>query len=353
VSNKDAIRVENSAWPSQGLETIDHCPVCGSTQQELLYEGQKDITFFCAPGNWNMQMCMKCGSAYLNDRPSVITIHLAYQNYYTHKQTERLPAEDLRGLRWFKRVLANGYKNWSFNTNLQPSSPLGVPLAYLMPVYRAILDRQFRHLPDHYIGSCLLDVGFGDGSFLENAKSIGWDVMGLDPDIETVNNARDRGLNVKQGSLDTLVGMDDHFDVITLCQVLEHMHDPIASLRACYRLLKPGGQIWIETPNINSIGHSRFKANWRGLEIPRHLVIFSHESLHEALHEVGFSRIKDLSQPSPCDGVYTHSQRIKEGRDPYIDSDISLLLRIKIQIDKIKEFVCTSRREFIAVKAFK
>ena len=300
-----------------------------------------------------MQMCVTCGSAYLNDRPSIGTIYLAYQNYYTHKQTERLPAENLQGLRWFKRVLANGYKNWSFDTNLQPSSLLGVPVAFLMPVYRAILDRQFRHLPDHSIGACLLDVGFGDGSFLENAKSIGWDVMGLDPDIETVNNARERGLNVKLGSLEALVGMDGRFDVITLCQVLEHMHDPIASLQACHRLLKPGGQIWIETPNINSIGHSRFQANWRGLEIPRHLVIFSHGSLHAALHKVGFSQIQDLPQPSPCDGIYMHSQRIKEGLDPYIDSDISLKLHITILVDKLREFICTSRREFIAVKAFK
>lgn len=349
----DELSQAASSWPVDGIESVDSCPVCADKERRVLHNVLRDRIFFCAPGEWTLHECLGCGSAFLDPRPTPETIHLAYQNYYTHQQSERLPPENLHGVRWMQRVLANGYKNWRFGTNLQPSSILGVPVAFLMPANRATLNRQFRHLPPLATRGCLLDVGFGDGSFLENAKSVGWDVVGVDPDLETVKNARQRGLNVYHGSLETLVDMKNHFDVITMSHVIEHMHDPMASLRACYRLLKPGGQIWLDTPNIKSLGHSHFQENWRGLEPPRHLVLFNSKSLRAALLEVGFSGVKYLPQPSPCDGVYTLSQRIKDGLDPHIDAPITLKLRIEIAMTKFVEMLFKSRREFIAMTAIK
>ena len=342
-----------SPWPESKLESISACPVCGSAERKVLYKNLTDNVFFVAPGKWTLHRCIQCSSAYLSPRPTIETINLAYQNYYTHNQTKRLPPEDLHGLRWLQRLLANGYKNWRFRTNLQPSSILGVPVAFLMPTNRAKLNRQFRHLPQPPKGGCLLDVGFGDGSFLENAKSIGWHVVGVDSDIETVKNARQRGLNVHHGGLETLIEQSNNFDVITLSHVIEHMHDPIASLRACHRLLKPGGQIWLETPNIKSLGHAYFKENWRGLESPRHLVLFNSESLCKALVEIGFRGVKYTPQPSPCQGIYTLSQRIKEGKDPHIDSRIPITLSVEIAVAKFIARLFRSRREFIAMTALK
>lgn len=340
-------------WPINGIESVDSCPACSSRAYRILHGRLRDRIFFCAPGEWTLNECLGCGSAFLGSRPTPETIQLAYQYYYTHQQSERLPAENLHGMRWLQRVLANGYKNWRFRTNLQPSSVLGVPLAFLMPTNRAILNRQFRHLPHLNTGGCLLDVGFGDGSFLENAKSVGWDVVGIDPDIETVKNARQRGLNVYHGSLETLIGIKNKFDVVTMSHVLEHMHDPIESLRACHRLLKPGGQLWLETPNIRALGHSRFQENWRGLEPPRHLVIFNSESLRNALIEVGFTEIKDLPQPSPCDGIYAQSHRIRDGLDPHLEAPITMKLHVEIAMAKFIERLFKSRREFIAMTAIK
>jgi len=290
-----------SPWPSDGVESVEFCPICFGQARRVLHSGLSDNR---APGLWELNRCLKCRSVFLNPRPTLETIHLAYENYHTHRQFEQIPAQDLQGVRWLQRVLANGYKNWKFGTDLQPSSIVGVPVAFFMPVNRAILNRQFRHLPPCPTGGRLLDVGFGDGGFLENAKSVGWEVVGVDIDSETVNSARQRGLNVHQGSLDVFCDTCDSFDVITMSHVIEHLHDPITALRAVYRLLKPNGHLWLETPNINSLGHQYFQRNWRGLEPPRHLVLFDPQSLHNALIEVGFTTISNLPQPSPCDGVY-------------------------------------------------
>lgn len=340
-------------WPIDGIESVKICPVCSGKARRVLHKNMRDRIFFCAPGEWTLHECLECNSAFLDPRPTPETIHLAYQNYYTHQQSERLPPENLNGARLLQRVLANGYKNWRFGSNLQPSSILGVLVAFLMPTSRAILNRQFRHLPPVPLGGRLLDVGFGDGSFLENARSIGWDVVGVDPDIETVENARERGLDVYHGSLEVLAGMSNCFDVITMNHVIEHLYDPVASLRECYRLLKPNGYIWLETPNINSLGYSRFQENWRGLEPPRHLVLFNPESLTNALLEVGFSSVNYLPQPSPCDGIYTLSQRIQDGLDPHVDAPVSFKLRIEIAMSKFFEMFFKSRREFIAMTAIK
>jgi hypothetical protein len=56
-------------------------------------------------------------------------------------------------------------------------------------------------------------------------------------------------------------------------------------------LLKPGGYFWIDTPNIDSHGHSEFGSDWRGLEPPRHLQLLSWELLRTMLDEAGFRHV--------------------------------------------------------------
>jgi SAM-dependent methyltransferase len=80
----------------------------------------------------------------------------------------------------------------------------------------------------------------------------------------------------------------DSFDAVTLSHVIEHLHDPVESLAACLRLLKPGGQIWVATPNVEGLGHRRFGRDWFGLDPPRHLVIFTRRALDRALRSAGF-----------------------------------------------------------------
>jgi 2-polyprenyl-3-methyl-5-hydroxy-6-metoxy-1,4-benzoquinol methylase len=340
-------------WPAKGLELVKECPVCGGTRRRVLYGGLRDNVFFCAPGDWVLYDCLDCRSAYLDPRPSAATLHLAYRTYYTHEEQDLISDSSLRGLRYIRRALTNGYKNWRFGARLKPSDWLGVPLIFLLPFKRTAIDREFRYLPRFPNHGRLLDVGFGSGEFLYAAHAIGWEVTGIDTDSKVVSNALKRGMNVFQGDLEILAGESNAFDVITLSHVIEHVHKPILVLEACYRLLKPGGKLWLETPNINSLGRMRFRNNWRGLETPRHLVIFNRRSLHRALSQIGFTDVRDASQPSPNFFIYSSSQRMKQGLDPYKNGPISKLLKAEIIAVDFLESLLKSRREFVSVTARK
>jgi predicted SAM-dependent methyltransferase len=59
-------------------------------------------------------------------------------------------------------------------------------------------------------------------------------------------------------------------------------------IKKCYEALSEGGIIFITTPNTSSFGHRIFKGNWRGLEPPRHIFIFSPASIRKILEDAGF-----------------------------------------------------------------
>lgn len=348
-----AKRTTASLWPSEDLEHISACPVCKGAKREVLHTGLVDNVFRCAPGTWTLWSCLTCNCAYLDPRPTPSSIHLAYASYYTHVKAQMPPGPGSGPLGQAKRALANGYKNWRFGTKLRPATHLGVIFALLLPRTRAAIDKRFRHLPPRSSGKRVLDVGFGDGSFLENAQLMGWEAVGIDFDSKVVENARLRGLNVFLGSLDALEDADGSFDYITMNHVLEHLHDPLAVLMQCFRLLKPGGTLWLETPNVDSLGHARFKKNWRGIEAPRHLVLFNEVALEMALRQTGFQKIRKLSQASPCQTVYEMSAAMEQGKDPNLPETATLPLKFEVMFSMFREFLSPSRKEFLALSAQK
>lgn len=316
---KDCCKVSDgdiaSSWPADGLERVGKCPVCGSIERTLLHGGLRDWFFLCAPGEWNLQRCTACGSAYLDPRPTPHTIGLAYRTYFTHSSQARESIDRLTFVRRLQRMLANGYRNWRFGTREQPASRLGALVAALLPTQRALLDGEGRHLPLAPPGARLLDVGCGNGSFLDFAHRAGWQVVGIDPDAAAVRTARNRGLDVREGGIEVLDAEREAFDGITLSHVIEHVHRPLDLLRACHRLLKHSGWIWLETPNVEALGHRHYGAHWRALEPPRHLVLFSHASLTRALKTTGFEAIENQPYRPLCASVFAESEAISKRED--------------------------------------
>lgn len=342
-------------WPIDGLDYLGCCPVCGCTDRSVLHEELVDNVFFCAPGKWTQWKCAKCSSAYLDPRPTQATIHHAYANYYTHQEAARKgDYASLSPFRKLRRRLVNGYTNWRYSTHNRPSSAFGVIAAFLMPNLKRVLDLQYRHLPKLPKGSgVLLDVGCGDGSFLSRARTCGWDVVGLDPDPKAAANAAQQGLTVYEGGIEYFDGKTELFDVITLNHVIEHVHDPVKVLKTCHALLKPGGQLWLETPNIDSFGHARFQKNWRGLETPRHLVLFNRHSLKQAFTNAGFPAPQDWARPSPCAGMFQASFAMVHGHSPNEAVAVPKALQLQAAIAAFAEMLLPSRREFMTVSARK
>jgi 2-polyprenyl-3-methyl-5-hydroxy-6-metoxy-1,4-benzoquinol methylase len=108
-------------------------------------------------------------------------------------------------------------------------------------------------------------------------------------------------LNVFQGTLEEAEFPDEHFDTITMNHVIEHVPDPIKVLEECRRELKPGGRLVVVTPNIKCLGHYIFRENWRGLEVPRHLFLFSLPSLRACAEAAGLeaSELRTTARRAP------------------------------------------------------
>ena len=318
-------------WPADGLERVPTCLVCRQEERRVLHDGLSDRVFFCAPGRWTLYRCDNCGSAYLDPRPTPATIGLAYQSYYTHAPSSPAPASRVSPVARFRLGLCHGYLNGRYGHRFAPSLGIGATVVRLFPRLRANLDRSVRHLPrPRQTAPRLLDVGCGNGSYLTYMRSAGWEVHGIDPDPAAAIAARTEGIDIQVGTISEVDLADESFDAITLNHVIEHLHEPAETLRRCYDLLRPGGVLWIATPNLASAGHRLFGRNWRGLEPPRHLVLFNPRSLQSLLTKVGFAVVTtDLSRAS-SGLIFRKSAAIARGGEA--NGDLARGLKWKIRL---------------------
>ena len=342
-------------WPENELEEISSCPICGSSKRNILYSKLVDNVFFTAPGKWSSWRCLECQCSYLDPRPSRSSIHRAYSNYYTHQErVKNTSYTNLNLFRKLRRILANGYINWRYSTKNTPASSIGIPLLLCLLPLKNSIDRTYRNMPPiPEGGGTLLDVGCGNCSFLELAKSSGWSVFGVDPDDKAIAHGLKEGFDVKQGGIEQFEGEENLFDVITINHVIEHVHDPVAVLKACHRLLKPTGQLWLETPNIDSFGHQLYMENWRGLEPPRHLVLFNSSSLNRALVDAGFSRIKNKSGLNAQFYMTMASEAIKQGLPDGATVSLNWTHHWMIRKNRFLEFIFPLRKEILTMVAYK
>lgn len=319
--NEAKTHLASGDWPVDSLEVVSVCPVCAGAERELLYEGLTDLVFGCAPGKWRSFRCAACGTAYLDPRPTVESIHLAYRRYYTHEpRLSPLPSSPKGPLQWLKTAVKNGYFATRYGLNWSPRLSIGTLGAAALHYRARVWDRVFRLVPDTHCHTRkrLLDIGCGNGSYLQEAHRLGWQPFGLEPDPNAAAACRRAGWEVFPGALPQSGLPDDYFDAVTMSHVIEHLHSPIEGLREVRRILKPGGMLWIATPNVESIGHQTFRTCWRPLEPPRHLVLFNVRSLKDACLRAGLSN--PVVMPAAIAGAreaFIRSKIIALGMDPY------------------------------------
>ena len=247
-----------------------------------------------------------------------------------------------------KRALYNGYLNARYGYRLRPSNFLGSLLIPQSPFHQYYADHEVRYLAQPKEGGRVLDVGCGNGEFLVRMKAYGWDVAGVDFDSAAVESAKRIGMDVRLGTLEQVDFRPDSFDAITLNHVIEHLHDPVETLRQCRRVLKPGGTVWINTPNVQSWGSERYGANWRGLEPPRHLTIFTPGALRLACERAGFEVTATHGSPESV-FFYEQSTAISEGRDPYSYTAIPPELNSELRLQDLRSMRDPDVSDIIAV----
>jgi SAM-dependent methyltransferase len=212
----------------------------------------------------------------------------AYLSYYTHYDDVRRP--DNLASRIYghvrSRYVATKY-GYRTSDNSRWNRILG-SVAYLNPIRRTSFDGSVFWLNANPNGR-LLEVGCGSGAMLKSMEGLGWRVEGVDFDPLAVDEAGKKSLLVHVGTLKAQEFSENSFDAIVMSHVIEHVHDPIDLLRGCHRILKPGGFLVVITPNAASWGHRIYGADWRGLEPPRHLHIFTLPSLSLVSTRAGFT----------------------------------------------------------------
>lgn len=144
----------------------------------------------------------------------------------------------------------------------------------------------------------LLDFGCGTGHFLNHCASKKWSVTGIEPDDSARSIAQKEGCQV----LTSIQGLNKRFDIITAWHVLEHVPEPLETLKQLFGLLNPEGKIVLGLPNHKSYDAKKYGSNWAGYDVPRHLSHFNRTSLQSLAKRVKLKL--DAVLPMPYDAYY-------------------------------------------------
>ena len=271
------------------LETLVACPLCGEPGAAPLLTG-RDL-MHRLPGQFPLMRCQGCGLRYQNPRPGPAAIAAFYPDSYGSYASASAGLSARRGL-----------------------AGALVRRAQFGRVRR--LERAVAALPSQ--PRRLLDIGCASGLFLEAAQRRGWAVAGVELNVRAAEAVSVRlGVPVFAGPFERARYPDAAFDAVTLWDVLEHLHDPLAALREVRRVLRPGGALFVRVPNAASYVARLCGGYWSGYDLPRHLTHFTPRTLARALRAAGFIELVTLYGSGSTIGAL-HSLRfwLDDGRLP-------------------------------------
>lgn len=217
---------------------VHQCRICGS--REFHYRLRN---FSAEDRTWNLLTCNTCGFGTTSPLPDQATLSSMYSKEYWGSASDKL-----------------------------------VDAFYCLRM-GSFAGRIRKH---SHRGARALDVGAGNGAWAKLLTKYGFDAAGIDP------YASESSLGiVYKASLEDAPFPPQTFDLITFMNVLEHLNDPVDNIRKASRLLRTGGLLVIEVPNLNSFGFRQFKENWYPIQIPWHLNHFTPSSLHATINKAG------------------------------------------------------------------
>lgn len=250
-----------------------NCPVCGSVSTGALKKLWDDR--YAYPGEFTLMRCANCGHEFLDCDMTPGQLGELYTNYYPRKTfdvTQFKPHEEASGLgAWF-----NGLNSSAFR---------GVP-------------KNVR----------VLDVGCGFGQSLGYHTARGCDVYGVEADENIRRVAEKFGFKVHVGLFDDRIYEAGFFDYVTMDQVIEHVTDPLSTLRGVARILKPGGIAILSTPNAGGWGARLFGHRWINWHAPYHVQFFSRHSMQIAAEQAGLvvAKVKTITNSEWLYYQWTH-----------------------------------------------
>jgi SAM-dependent methyltransferase len=264
-------RIRRAVAPAQhssptAVVGTGHCAVCGEVPVELHLEARTDripqvyrITDEEHATCWDLWRCSRCGLIFSDWRLT----HAELESLYRRMQDQLYDREDHCRRLTFQRGLAlieqHHHRPDSDDSTLGSGRPLGR----------------------------LLDVGCATGIFLDEAAARGWAPAGVDLSHWAVRQARERGLqNVYECDLYALPPSGP-FDCITMLDYIEHDPHPGRLVERVSQLLRPGGLLYITSPDISGLAARLLGSRWWGIN-PLHLYYFSRQCICRLLENHGF-----------------------------------------------------------------
>lgn len=214
--------------------------------------------------------CIHCGSDRLKRMERYVDAALVRCQKCKLVFSERIPTSD---------ELAEYYRNYGLNSDLSPIT---------RDRYKRLLDKWEPYRDTNRI----LDVGCGVGHFLDIAREMKWEVYGTELSEGAYATCLSKGIKMHHGLVEDAPFDAGSFDVVVSIEVIEHINTPQVDLKAFHRLLRPGGLLYVTTPNFGSLSSRILKENYNVVTYPEHLTYYTPKTLSRVLRANGFSRNK-------------------------------------------------------------
>lgn len=222
---------------SMPVELIVQCPACGGTSAER----------FGCKNHYTLWRCLPCGTVFINEVTDKRELDQLYDHYYDGARFE-IPSVVARSL---ERLVAS----------FEPLRQTGR----------------------------WLDIGYGEGGLLSIAEQHGWQCYGTEISPPALAYGQQRGWTVSADAEQDARFPAQGFDVVTMIEFLEHVPAPDRFLRAAARWLRPGGVLYITTPNAQSLNRWVLGLSWSVFAPPEHVTIWTVRGLVAALTRNGFT----------------------------------------------------------------
>ena len=220
------------------MDTLETCVLCGATSDRFEPYAER--------GEFGVVKCKECSLIFINPRA-------------TEEETRKQYTDDVSSpIRYYGK-------------SVHVDSP--------------IFEKRLRAIEELVPKGRLLDVGCSVGTFMDVARARGWQVAGVELNKNACELCTEKGHKVYRGLfapelISTFEKAD--FDLITLNDVIEHLPDPVASMKLVGPLLRPGGYLMINTPNIDNIVARTFQ-----IKPMEHLFYFSTATATRTLEKAG------------------------------------------------------------------
>lgn len=229
---------------SKARENEFACLVCGSEQSR--YVGQKN--------HFDLWKCRHCQAIFTCDSAQQEVLQELYDHYYDGAHFEIHP------------VVTHSLERVVFSFE------------------------RFRHT------SKILDIGFGEGGLLQIAERQGWQGYGTEISPRSLAYGKNQGWIVTENADQDSRFTPQGFDVVTMIELLEHVPNPQQILQAAAGWLRPGGLLYLTTPNARSLNQRWLGLEWSVVCPPEHLVLWTPKGLRHALTNAGFQDLRILTE---------------------------------------------------------